>query len=336
MPRTYVKKGPKGSKCFALTLNDVEWTKSFTGWWFQQDEVFQEVAVGEEPYSKPLDPDTGLPSEDDGVPERKHHHVWLLSKEDLRLDDIRTMVLLLVEDKGFDLQICRSKKAWLIYLSKQDAAPFLYNVPVSALSLYARAQNHIKNKYKRPCPVDTADHFMASAGNFRNVCIDMARNHVKKLRTELQAQRTSFEPNMQCGFVRKIYADILLGKHLYIYGAPGVGKTEVIDRIVKERRTFRTNQNDKWMFGSLHEGDEFALFEDFDPFGFTQMPVLLSIMDGKPVSISEKYVNDEVKMFSVKCIFISNYDLCINSPLRRRVSYIDVTHKMYEDHYCVM
>lgn len=177
---------------------------------------------------------------------------------------------------------------------------------------------------------------MVGAGNFRNVAIAMADGHIKKLRQELQAQRSTFEPNMQCGLVRKIYASVLNNQHVYIYGPPGVGKTETIDRIVKERNTWRSSSNDKWMWSGLTEDHEFGLFEDFDLYSFCQQPQLLSIMDGKPVSVSEKYKNDDVKMFKAKFLFISNFALCSTSPLARRVEYIDCNHRMYDCKGCTM
>lgn len=332
MVRNYIKKGPKPATIFALTINNVDWPKSLTGFWFQQDENVKALVVGEENYHPPLDCDTGLPVDTE---EKKHHHVFIEFYEPMKLPDIKTMVDTLTDDKGYDLQVCKSRRNWIQYITKGEGHPFIYNVSISECSLFTRATNHIKNKYKRPCPVDTADDFMVSAGNFRNVCIDMANRHVKKIRLELQAQRTSYEPNMQCGYVRKIYNAITSGKHIYIHGAPGVGKTEIIDRIIKLTKCWRSNGNDKWMFGTLEENDEFAVFEDFDLFSFTMLPTLLSIMDRKPVSVSQKYVDDQIKMFNTKCIFISNYTLCNSSPLFRRVEYIDVEHKMFECEYCI-
>lgn len=332
MVRTYVKKGPKGATIFALTINKVDWPKSLTGYWFQQCEYFNQCVVGEEDYHPPLDCDTGLPIDGD---HGKHQHVFIQSDIPLRLAEVQDIVSTLTDDKGYDLQVCKSRRSWLNYITKSDGCPFLWNVSISECSLFARAQNHIKNKYKRPCPVDTADDFMVSAGNFRNVVIDMANRHVKKLRTELQAQRSTYEPNMQCGHVRKIYNNALCGKHMYIYGPPGFGKTEVIDRLVKHRKTWRTSANDKWMFGTLDEADEFAVFDDFDPMNFSNLSTLLSVCDKKPVSVSEKYKNDEIKMFSCTCIFISNYPLSSQNPLFRRVEYISLDHKLYECENCV-
>lgn len=339
MVRTYVKKGGhggarvKGSTIFALTINKVDWPKSLTGFWFQQEPDVKSIVVGMEDYHPPLDCDTGLPSDE---PVSQHQHVFIETSIPYLLADIKTMVETLTDDKGYDLQVCKSRRSWLNYITKSDGHPFLFNVSISECSLFARAQNHIKNKYKRPCPVDTADDFMVSAGNFRNVIISMANNHVKRLRTELQAQRTSFEPNMQCGITRAIYNALFGDKHIYIYGPPGVGKTEVIDRVVKEKITWRTGNNDKFMFGTLNESDQYAVFDDFDHMSFTMLPTLLAIMDKKPVAISQKYQDDQIKMFSAKCIFISNYSLSKEHPLYRRVEYFSVDHKMYDCEHCLL
>lgn len=332
MVRNYVKKGQRGSTCFALTINNTDWPKSLTGNWLRECEYVKALCVAEEDYHPPLDCDTGLPVEGE---HGKHQHVFIETSIPYQLVDLKMIIDTLTDDKGYDLQVCKSTKSWLLYITKSDGHPFLYNVSISQCSLFARAQNHIKNKYKRPCPVDTADDFMVSAGNFRNVIIDMANRHVKKLRCELQAQRTSFEPNMQCSYVRDIYNAMFNNKHIYIYGSPGVGKTEVVDRILKMKKTWRSSSNDKWMWATLEEDHEYALFEDFDLFSFQQLPTLLSAMDRKPVSVSEKYKNDETKMYNANFVFISNFALCNSSPLYRRVVYIDVPHKMYECSYCM-
>lgn len=332
MPRSYIKTGPKPSHLFALTLNKVEWPKSLTGFWFTQDGGVKSMVVGEEDYHVPLDCDTGKVSDGDNG---RHHHCFIEMVEGYLLDDMRTMVDTLVDGKGYDLQVCKSRKSWIIYCTKGDGHPFLYNVGISECSLYARSNNHIKNKYKRPMPIDTADDFMFAAGNFRNVVIEMANNHCKRLRNDLQNDRAVMDPNMLCGYSRKIYNSFINGKHLFIYGQPGVGKTELIDSLVKPKKTWRAGAVDRFMFGTLTEYDEVALFEDFDLNNFSQLAVLLSVMDGKPVAICQKFKDDEIRMFSAKCIFISNYMLSDASPLYRRVTYVCVSHKIYECEKCV-
>jgi len=68
------------------------------------------------------------------------------------------------QEQSINTQTCKSPKSWLLYLSKEDKCPFLYNVPVSRLSLFARAWYHAKTTYKYAQKVNKADHFIVSCG----------------------------------------------------------------------------------------------------------------------------------------------------------------------------
>lgn len=334
MVRNYVKKGGRGSTEFCLTINGIDCDKVTVGEWFLNDGLCVDVCVAEEDYHEMLDPVTGKISDVDAG---KHQHCYLKTGEAMFLNDLREYVITLTDDVGFDLQVCKSRKSWLIYITKEDCHPFIKNVRVSELSLYARAQHHIRNKYRKPRPVDTADHFMVAAGNFRNVCVDMANDHVNQLREQVQNDRVTLAPNMQCWLTRAIMKSLVNREHIYIFGLPGLGKTELVDRFVSGFKTWRAGAVDRFMFGTLHEGYEIVLFEDFKPFECEKMlPTILSIMDKKPVSISEKFKNDSVRMFNAQVIFVSNETIpsCM-SMLDRRVKYFCVEHKMFECVSCL-
>jgi len=123
MVRNYIKKGAKGSHDFCLTINGIECDKVVIGEWFLRDEIFSDVCVSEENYHEGLDPLTGEPLQEKG----KHQHVYLKSIEALKLDYVRDIVLTLTDDIGFDLQVCKSRKSWLIYITKEDYCPFMIN-----------------------------------------------------------------------------------------------------------------------------------------------------------------------------------------------------------------
>lgn len=334
MVRNYVKKGGRGSHEFCLTINGIECDKVVIGEWFLRDNLCSDVCVSEEAYHDSLDPVTGEPSD---VESGKHQHCYLKTVEPMKLVDLREYVLTLTDDIGFDLQPCKSRKSWLIYITKEDCHPFMKNVRISELSLYARAQHHIKTKYRAPRPVDTADHFMVAAGNFRNVCINMADNHIAVLREKVQNDRITMEPNMQCWLTRAIFKALVNREHVYIYGLPGLGKTELIDRYVQRFKCWRAGAVDRFMFGTLQENHEVVLFEDFKPFESEKMlPTILSIMDKKPVAVSEKFKNDSIRMFNAQCIFVSNETIpsCM-SMLERRVRFFCVDHRMYDCVSCL-
>jgi hypothetical protein len=334
MVRNYIKKGGRGSLEFILTINNVTWPKSLTGEWFKHDPLFVEIAVGEEDYNPPLDCDTGMPS--DAVI-GKHHHCFFKTSEPVKLDYVREMVITLTDDGGFDLQCCKSRKSWLIYLSKGDKCPYLYNILVKDLSLFARANYHLVTKYREPGVIDRADHFMIGAGNFRNVILDLAENHMERLREKKHDARVTLEPNMSCWLTRSIFHSLVNREHVYIFGLPGLGKTELVDRFIQRFKTFRVGATDRFMFGGLNESHKVILFEDFKPFEHEKMlPTVLSIMDKKPVSISAKYATDCTKMFDAQVIFVSNEPIpsCM-SMLERRVKFFCVDHKLYDCVTCL-
>lgn len=334
MVRNYAKKGGKPAHDFCLTINGIECDKVVIGEWFKNSGDFEAVCVAEEKYHGEIDPLTG---EVDDIDHGVHQHVYLRTIEGYMLNDLREVILTLTDDIGFDLQLCKSRKSWLLYITKEDYCPFMYNVRVSELSLYARAKYHIKNVYKKPGKIDKADHFMVAAGNFRNVVVDMANNHMEELREKVAADRLTFEPNMQCWLVRSIFKRFLQGQHLYIFGLPGLGKTELIDRFIINKKVWRAGANDRFMYGTLDESYDIILFEDFRPFEHEKfLSTTLSIMDKKPVTLSEKGKNDVTKMIRSQVIFVSNEVIpsCM-SMLERRVEFFSVDHKMFDCISCL-
>ncbi len=139
----------KRSSCFAITIGPVDWSKSSLGDYLRNDNLCSRIAIGREPYHPPLDAESGEPSDQ---PVGFHHHMFIMTIEKFLLSEIRDILMTFIGDYQCSLNIltCRSPKAWLIYLSKEDQNPYLYNVRVSELSLYARCWHHAKTKYRYP------------------------------------------------------------------------------------------------------------------------------------------------------------------------------------------
>jgi len=333
MVRNYIKKGPKGSTEFCLTINGIETDKITIGEWFLNDPIFKAVLVAEELYHAPLHPITGEAVGESGV----HQHCFLETKEAMKLDDIRDIILTLTDDIGFDLQVCKSRKSWLIYITKEDANPFIFNVRVSELALWCRANNHIKNKYKKPQKVDKADHFIFNCGNHRNIVIELANKHIQKLRNDEDLARDTAVPNMQCWLTRSIYNSYLHGAHMYLLGLPGMGKSALVDRLIHGKKVWRAGHPDRFMFSELDEEIEIVLFDDFQPMEFQGLlPRIQSMMDKYPTTVSTKGQNDQTRIIKAQFIFVSNEPIpSMMSSLERRVSFYNVDHKMYECVSCL-
>ncbi len=91
------------------------------------------------------------------------------------------------------------KKSVVLSLSKEDRAPFLYNVRVSELSLFARAWYHTRKTYTYPQKVNKADAFIVSCGQNSRFALSIMEEQIEELRQK-KSQRTKnlrTEPSMQ-------------------------------------------------------------------------------------------------------------------------------------------
>lgn len=336
MVRNYVKKGTyeRGSHMFSLTINGLDTDRITIGEWFLHDDLCKAVVVAEEAYHPPTNPITG---EVDDVDAGVHQHCFLETKEPYKLNDLREIVLLLTDDIGFDLQVCKSRKSWLLYITKEDERAFIHNVRVSELSLWYRSNHHIKSKYKRPGKVDTADHFIFSVGNHKRVVIDLAENRMNELRRKAEDERVTKEPNMACWLTRAIYNAFLDKQHLYLLGLPGLGKSALVDRLLHKNKVFRAGAPDRFMFAELDESYDYVLFDDFQPMEYNSLlPRIQSFMDGYPTTVSIKGKSDQTRLIKAQFIFVSNEPIpSMMSSLERRVRFFAVDHKMYECVSCL-
>ena len=115
---------PRASSCFAITIGHVDWSKSDLGNWLLIDGYAVRVAIGMEPYHPPLDCETGDPvSGNNGY----HMHLFVETSGKWLLTDIRDHIDVFLggEEYSVNIQCCKSPKAWLIYLSKEDNCPFM-------------------------------------------------------------------------------------------------------------------------------------------------------------------------------------------------------------------
>lgn len=333
MVRNYIKKGGRGSTEFCLTINGLETDKVTIGEWFLNDPVFKAIVVAEEAYHGALDPITGEPEDSCGV----HQHCFLETNEPMKLDDVREIILTLTDDIGFDLQTCKSRKSWLLYITKEDANPFLKNVRVSECSLWCRSNHHVKTKYRRPGKVDRADHFIFSVGNHKKIVLDLADNHMENLRRKEELERPTLEPNMRCWLTRAIYRSFMNGDHMYILGMPGMGKSALVDRMIHGKKVFRVGHPDRFMFSELDESYDIVLFDDFMPMEYaSHIARIQSMMDKFPTTVSIKGMSDQTRLIKAQFLFVSNEPIpSVICSLERRVSFYSVDHKMYDCVSCL-
>ena len=319
------------SKCFAITLNHVEWDKTCFIDFLMSDDLIEAGACGQEPHHPPLDPHTGEPVLEDP---KFHQHIFIRFFNRYFLTEIRTMIeeFLCGVTYSFDVQTCRSPKAWLKYLSKQDFHPYVYNIRVDDLSFFARCWYHAKTYYKTVRPLDRADFFITSCGQNARFAISIIEQHLYNLRCQQEASRVVLPPNRTCSLSNRIEGLINGVNHIYMEGVPGLGKTELIDFCLKGRRVWKAGEPSPFLFGTLSETIEFIWFEDFDlrKYSAGYLSTLLSLMDHKPVTISRKGCDDRTITVKAKFVFTSNYPLPSEYTMfKRRVTYVHVPHKLY-------
>lgn len=220
-----------------------------------------------------------------------------------------------------------------MYLSKEDRQPFLFNVRVSELSLYARAWHHAKSTYRSIRPVNKADPFIVSCGQNARFALGIIDEHLTDLRRSKADSRNVFEPNGRCKITRDVLDALGDGvSHIYLQGPPGLGKTEIVDFYLKGKKYWKGGEPSGFLFGTLSDDVDFIWFEDFDMFKYSgHLNTLLSLMDHKETTISRKGVDDRTVVSPARHIYISNYNIPSDYPMfTRRVKIIECYHKTYE------
>jgi hypothetical protein len=132
-----------------------------------------------------LDPETKELKDDEPG---KHQHLYIKFMEKKSYSEVLDIINIFLGEEPFciNLQVCRSPKAVLLYLSKEDKATYFHNVPLSRLSLYARAWYHAKKTYKFPQPINKADPFIISCGQNSRFALNIMEQQVELLRKTKQ------------------------------------------------------------------------------------------------------------------------------------------------------
>lgn len=226
-----------------------------------------------------------------------------------------------------------------MYLTKEDDRPYLFGIRVSECSLYCRCWHHAKTEYRVPRPINKADPFILSLGQNSRFAVSVIEKHLEELRKQVASQRNTYQPNMNCSVTREIL-NVLTNSndHLYITGAPGLGKTEVVDYFLKvnNKDYWKAGEPSSFLFGTLRDDHDFIWFEDYDMFKYSgHLNTLLSLMDHKQTTISKKCADDRTIVSPARHIYISNYDIPNDYPMfRRRVNVINVNHRLWECNGC--
>ncbi|CAF1506761.1 unnamed protein product, partial [Didymodactylos carnosus] len=232
----------------------------------------------------------------------RHHHVFIEYSEDVNLEYVRTCIRCLCDDLSIDVAVCKSVRSWLKYCTKNDFNPVRKAVRIDECSFGVQLCDHVENHY---------------LGRYRN---------------EIVEQRDAVLPNVLCGFTMRFnyWFDSKKG-HMYMWRVPGIGKTELADFLMKGEKVWRPSTVNQYMWSGLTEEHEYVWFEDFRLVNYrSEISRLLSLMDGKPVSIQGKYKEDQLIVTKARFLFTSNEQDDVNYPeFSRRVEVLGVDHQMF-------
>lgn len=332
----------KPSHHFAITLTHYDGEKSTTGDWFKNDPNVEAIVVGQEKHKEPLDCDTGsIRNSNYGL---FHQHLYIRYKDPMFLSEVNEMVRTLYPDGPIDIQVCRNVKSWLIYITKEDMIPYLYNIPISKLSFLTRLHHYAIDNKESKIPIEQ-DPFVINAGPLQRIAKEYILSYRSKV---LEDTRVILNINTDCAYSRWI-SEIIHGqsKALYLYGTPGLGKTSIVDSVLrniqisslKPIEIIYIGQWDKYMFGSLQSTTDYIVFDDFM---LPQMPdgilaILLGILDRRPVTVSQKFQPDRTLIPHASSVFISNFPIPINLTMfARRVVAININHSPHECDGCII
>jgi hypothetical protein len=248
-----------------------------------------------------------------------------------------------------------------MYITKSDCEPYIYgNINSENLSLYCKTYLYTKNIL--PCHTlhpPAGDSFIFNSGHWSNKVTNLMNHFLQSNRSLWNKNKVTYPINQQCPIVQDLeyiilqnvkrnrnicttatQDPILCPRHIYIYGDPGLGKTEVVDSILSsqpELQNVNVVTPEGWgpfMFNSLVPTTDVLLFDDFSytpATGESHLRTLLAILDSKLTSVQVKHQNSHPLVYHLCGVFISNFNIPDHLfMLNRRCETIYIDHKIQD------
>lgn len=302
------------AKQFFITLGNLEYYESI-----RQD--FLEYFVGVEEYCVSV--------EQHHVNKRVHLHAFLLFKELVSCDDIR--LCLSFHDSTVNVQVCRSRRNVLKYITKEDEEVF-FNCRESELSFYYRS-----HAWARRTPAFRfGDSFVMEHPQYYRL--------LQQLHSEVQFRLRSYKTNIinvstfwpgWCMQVLCYVRDCVRGrqkKGLYIYGRPGIGKTFIVSRVCKElglSRVYLPVPGNFFFSDFRNSCYDIVLFEEWEYDTFkSNFYQIKRVLDGSSLPVDVKYSQRSVVCVKVPVVFVSNEYAFQDPAFLRRINIIDAIETM--------
>lgn len=263
-----------------------------------------------------------------------HLHAFLEFDCEMLLEDLREYIVSCFPNIKLDLQACRSKKTWLIYISKEDKDVY-FNCKSSALHFNYRVHE-----------------WAMSAGNFSFLDPFVVQHRfqyrfLQSYLAEYNISRTSsclLEPVCLAyknwslpvaTWYNSCFHFTIKRKCLYLYGDSNVGKTTFIERCIGKRNmdcVFYPGVGKFFMQDFNVRYHKVILFEEFDYSLYTECVSLLKrLLEGRPAAFPVKGQADKIINFQGHIIFISNFDLIRDGALRNRLLFVSADVPYWEE-----
>lgn len=260
-----------------------------------------------------------------------HYHCYLETIEKVHITDVREFVELNVfadcfEISSIHISPLRNRKHWISYCTKEDTEPLFRNVDTSLFNRAYKIHKFVTgNSSWNPLHPFLRQN-------------PMLNNIVKNAHTEYWASvaRSAFDdqimgviPNTAVGWVQEAQVAAEAGKHVYVYGPSGVGKSVWARHFMRGRGNAVTLPcgMTHFEFSDIDGNAKLVLAPDAPKdYLHTHRQMLLQLADRHLVAINPKCSAIRQVLFTGQLIILSNFEFPDTDPalLRRfQIIYAD-------------
>lgn len=237
-----------------------------------------------------------------------HLHAFLEFDHDVLLTNIREFISIAFPECHLDIQSCKSRKSWLVYITKEDVHAYS-NIKSSNFHLnYRLYEWAIRTPYFSFCDPFVVEHRFC----YRFIQSYHAELHGLKYTPPLKIIEYSYEGwPLACAiwWNNRIINYKRKSPCLFVHGPGNVGKSTYIEKLIG-----RSNMNSVYYpppSGNFFMGDynsqyhKVIIFEEFNLESYP-IPALKRLLEGAPYSFPRKCLPSVNLVHTGPIIFISN------------------------------
>lgn len=322
MDNQIIKTRKRPSKDFFITIPKCDLYKEYI--YYSLDDFTDQLAVSRETHC-------------DGT---YHLHIYARFNGPLFLDEVQNIlnVFLKPEDGcinyGYDLQVCKSRRNVLKYITKEDAEPMYKGIDINDFSFYLRALKWIDSKET----FEFDDPFVAAHPQYYRYLEEMFTSRKSKTIVTaldifggLQDQKTEW-----ARLVQQWWNDWLISgwhhkkKQLYLHGPSNTGKSQLVQALMGDGiHVYQPSPNSNFAWEDFNKDlHRCVLMNEFDPKCFN-MSEWKQIVEGSTTKVNVK--GKKGKYIKVQCpiVMISNMNVPDIIGFRERCEIIFANENNY-------